>query len=55
MAPPSKTIMDLECESRNRDRDPIGYAIIEHERTKHGLFSFFSGVSPSKTIPPAVK
>ncbi len=55
MAPPSKTIMDHERESRMRDADPIGYAIRKHNREHHnGFLSMFkfSGVRPSRTMPP---
>ena len=55
MAPPSKTINDLDRERRARNSNPIGYAIKEHERKHHrGFLNILGscGVSPSKSIPP---
>jgi hypothetical protein len=56
MAPLSKTIMQLDYEAAQRAKDPIGYAIKEHERTHHrGFFSFFASSNTrnvSSTCPP---
>jgi hypothetical protein len=55
MAQPSKTLRDIECERIARERDPIGYAIKDHEREHHnGFLSWlgFSGVRPSRSCPP---